>query len=96
MNNKQLLEELRQLYVENDLLRQTVERLQEQLDGMQLSLSLEETIEAMRETAKAEQAKPAFNPFRTLFNNTDTEGDGKSDAMMTPEQPVGRTDDGGR
>lgn len=82
-------DELKELYLENIRLKAMVERLTEQLNNMQLSLTIEETIAAMKELNEAEQKqKQTFNPFK-MFRKNDggtNEADGLSDTMLNPDE----------
>lgn len=86
MTKQELELEIRDLYEENRMLKDMIQKLEEQQKYMEVSLSLEETIQAFRDMGEAESRKPKydFNPFGGLFGNTDSDG-GKSDAMMNPD-----------
>lgn len=86
MTKQELEIEIRDLYEENRMLKDMIKKLEEQQKDMEVSLSLEETIQAFREMGEEETKKPnyEFNPFGSLFGNTDSDG-GKSDDRMNPD-----------
>lgn len=55
----ELQKTVRELSDENSKLRNTISQMQEQMNGLHVSLSLEETIKAMTDKPK----EPACNPF---------------------------------
>lgn len=86
MTKQELQEEIRNLYRENLMLRDLVAKLEEQQKNMEVSLSLEETIQAFRDMEEAESGKPRveFNPFGSLFGAAGGNG-GNADTRMNPD-----------
>lgn len=91
---------IRDLYEENRMLRDLVDKLEEQEKNMKVSLSLEETIQAFRDMGEEEKKKPKyeFNPFSALFQNAGagsgtSADDGKADTMMNPDAYAGNSEE---
>lgn len=67
---RKLMMQIRELSLENDKLKNQVDKLEEQLSGLQISLSIDEVIEAFREEKK--ETKTTFNPFALFQKKPDS------------------------
>lgn len=82
-----LMQENQKLFRENLELKNTISTLEEQLNNMNVTLSLEETIKGFRKLNEAEQeASKPKDLFASLFDkpDTDDDGDGNAEDMMNP------------
>lgn len=60
---------IRELTNENEKLKRNIERMAEEMKGLQVSMSIEETINAFK---KEESDDLLFNPFSSFFKNSNT------------------------
>lgn len=84
ITKNELYEKIINLYHENLKLQDTIKRLEEKIENTNLSLSLEETIEAFR--AMNEQEKQEINPFAALFGSTNNASEGVADTKINPDE----------
>lgn len=64
-NIKELRRQIKELTAENSRLHSQIEKMQEYMNGLYLSMSIEETIQAMKE----KPAEASLNPFAAYFKN---------------------------
>lgn len=80
-NVKELKMQIKELTAENSRLHSKIEKMQEYMNGLYLSMSIEETIQAMKD----KPASATANPFAAFFKTTNG---GTTDSSSTTDGKV--------